>query len=111
MNKEPTIWDRFDWLINSLPERVGETPREVIKDFFEKEIEEAIKCSAENISKTDSHYDMKKDKEFFDKLAEVLEREFIKGEKCSCGRKLPCRSKAIVLNAFANLFFRELKNE
>ena len=47
------------------------------------------------------------EQEFFNKLAEVLEEYFPKGEKCQCGKRLPCRSKALVLNAYANIYFRE----
>lgn len=47
------------------------------------------------------------EEEFFNKLAEVLEEEFPKGELCQCGKRLPCRSRALVLNSYANLFFRE----
>ena len=39
-------------------------------------------------------------KEFFEKLAEVLEKEFPKGE---CQE----RSQALVLNAMANVFLKE----
>jgi len=46
-------------------------------------------------------------KEYFDKLCKVLEEEFEKGEKCQCGRKLPCRSKALVLNSYANIYLLE----
>jgi hypothetical protein len=49
------------------------------------------------------------EEQFFDNLKEILEEQFPKGERCQCGRKLPCRSKAIVLNAYANLLFRKLK--
>ena len=42
MKKEPTIWEKFDKLIDSLPERVGETPREVIKDFLKGELRKEI---------------------------------------------------------------------
>jgi len=38
--------------------------------------------------------------EFFNKLAEVLEKHFPKGACCE-------RSQALVLNAFANLFLKE----
>jgi hypothetical protein len=47
-------------------------------------------------------------REFFDELAEVLESEFPKGEKCECGRRLKARSHAIVLSAMANVFFRRI---
>jgi hypothetical protein len=47
--------------------------------------------------------------EFFNKLVEILEEQFPKGEKCQCGEKLPCRSKALVLNAYSNLYFKEEK--
>ena len=49
--------------------------------------------------------------QFFNELSEVLEKEFPKGERCSCGKKLPCRSKALVLNAYANLFFIKHKEK
>ena len=49
------------------------------------------------------------EEEFFNRLAEILEEHFPKGEKCSyCGNKLPCRSKALVLNSYANIIFKEL---
>ncbi len=51
------------------------------------------------------------EEEFFNKLYYVLEKKFPKGEKCECGKKLPCRSKAIVLNAYANIFFKEMKEK
>lgn len=40
------------------------------------------------------------EEEFFSKLAEVLEKQF---PKRACAE----RSQALVLNAFANLFFKE----
>jgi hypothetical protein len=30
------------------------------------------------------------EEEFFNQLAEVLEENFPKGERCQCGRELPC---------------------
>lgn len=49
------------------------------------------------------------EQEFFDRLAEKLEKIFEKGELCSkCGRRLPCRSRVILFNAYANLFLRDL---
>lgn len=54
---------------------------------------------------------MKKEKlikEFFNRLSEVLEEQFEKGELCKCGKRLPCRSKALVLNAYANIIFRDI---
>ncbi len=51
------------------------------------------------------------EEEFFNKLYEVFEEMFPKGEKCKCGKKLPCRSKALVLNTYANLFFKEMKEK
>ena len=50
---------------------------------------------------------MKKEEEFFHRLSNILEEQFPKGEKCQCGRKLPCRSKALVLSAYANIFYNE----
>lgn len=47
------------------------------------------------------------EQQFFDELSDVLEKEFPKFEKCSCDKRLPCRSKALVLFAYANLYFRE----
>ena len=49
--------------------------------------------------------------QFFDELSEVLEKEFPKGERCSCGKRLPCRSKALVLNAYANIIFKDCIKE
>ena len=49
---------------------------------------------------------MKKE-EFYNKLAERLEEFFPKGEKCECGKKLPCRGKALVLNGYANIYLKE----
>ena len=46
------------------------------------------------------------EKDFFNKLAEKLEELFPKGERCQCGKKLPCRSKALAFNAFANIYLR-----
>ena len=46
--------------------------------------------------------------EFFNKLVDKLEELFPKDEKCQCGRKKDARSKALVLNAWANMAFREL---
>ncbi len=46
-------------------------------------------------------------KEFFNKLAEELEEDFEKGERCQCGSKLPCRGKALAFNGMANVFLRE----
>ena len=48
---------------------------------------------------------------FFNKLAEKLEEIFEKGERCECGKKLPCRSKALSFNAFANIFADEMIKE
>ena len=50
----------------------------------------------------------KLEKEFFNQLADKLEEFFEKGELCKCGKRLPCRSKALAFNAFANLIFRNL---
>jgi len=47
------------------------------------------------------------DEEYFNKLRDKLDELFPKGECCSCGKKLPCRSKAIVLNAYANIYHKE----
>ena len=44
------------------------------------------------------------EKEFFDKLAEILEKEFPKNQ---CQE----RGHALALNAFANLYFRELNKK
>ena len=46
-------------------------------------------------------------KEFFNKLADKLEEHFEKGELCQCGKRLPCRSKALSFNAYANLYLKE----
>ncbi len=46
-------------------------------------------------------------KEFWDKLVEVLEKEFPKGERCKCDKKLPCRSKALVLNSYAYIYLED----
>jgi len=46
----------------------------------------------------------KQDKKYFNLLAERLEELFEKGEKCKCGKRLPCRSKALALNAWANIY-------
>ena len=43
---------------------------------------------------------MKEEEEFFNRLAEILEEEFPKGD--------PCRGKALVLNAYANIIFRDI---
>ena len=51
------------------------------------------------------------EEEFFNKLYEVLEKEFPKGEKCKCGKKLSCRIRALMLNTYANLFFIEMKEK
>jgi len=50
-------------------------------------------------------------KEFFNELAEKLEDLFEKGELCSCGKKLPCRSKALSFNAYANIIFEKKLQE
>lgn len=50
-------------------------------------------------------------KEYFDKLVEVLEKQFPKGEKCQCGKRLPCRSRALVLNAYANIYLKEILSQ
>lgn len=56
--------------------------------------------------------DQKKlEEKFFNKLAKILEKEFPKYEECQCGKRLPCRSRALVLNAYANIFFKELKQK
>lgn len=47
------------------------------------------------------------EKEFFRKLADKLEELFEKGELCQCGKKLPCRSKVLSFNAYANIFLKE----
>ena len=49
----------------------------------------------------------KLEKKFYVRLAEKLDVLFPKAEKCSCGIKLPCRSKALVFNAWANIYFKE----
>jgi len=46
-------------------------------------------------------------KEFQTRLAEELETLFPKGERCECGKRLRCRSKALVFCAEANIIFRE----
>lgn len=48
------------------------------------------------------------EQEFFDKLAEKLEKIFPKNEKCQCGKRLSYRSKAILFNTYANIIFREI---
>ena len=53
----------------------------------------------------------KYNKKFFEQLSEQLEELFPKGEKCERGKKLPCRSKAILFNAYANLYLKELLTE
>jgi len=50
-----------------------------------------------------------KDKKYFNQLAEKLEELFPKGEQCECGKRLPCRSKALAFNAYANIFHDDLK--
>ena len=45
---------------------------------------------------------------YFDKLANELEKLFSKGEKCKCGKRLPCRSKALAFNAWANIYHEDL---
>ena len=51
----------------------------------------------------------KYNKEFFDELAEELEKDFPKGEKCPyCGNKAFARSRALLFNAYANIIFRQL---
>ena len=50
----------------------------------------------------------KYNEEFFNELAKELERVFPKGEKCSCGKRLPCRSGALVFNSMANIIFHRL---
>jgi len=51
------------------------------------------------------------EEEFFNKLYEVFEEMFPKGEKCKCGKKLSCRIRALMLNTYANLFFIEMKEK
>jgi len=51
------------------------------------------------------------EQEFFNELSDKLEDLFIKGEKCQCGNRLHCRSKALVLNAYANLLFQRKVGE
>ena len=48
---------------------------------------------------------------FFNQLAEKLEEIFPKGEKCECGKKLPCRSKALTFNAYANIYHEKILKE
>jgi len=48
-------------------------------------------------------------KEFQTRLAEELEVLFPKGERCpKCGTKLPCRRRALMFNAYAVIYMREL---
>jgi len=51
------------------------------------------------------------EEEFFNKLYEVFDVGFPKGEKCKCGKKLSCRIRALMLNTYANLFFIEMKEK
>lgn len=51
--------------------------------------------------------DKKIEKEFFNKLAEELENHYPKGERCECGKRLSARSKALIFNAYANIYLKE----
>ena len=44
---------------------------------------------------------------YWPELLAIFEEHFKKGEKCECGRKLPCRSKAIMMLARIELLLRE----
>ena len=48
---------------------------------------------------------------FFRELEEKLEEIFTKGEICECGKRLPCRSKALTFNAYANMYFDKHNEE
>ena len=43
---------------------------------------------------------------YWPELLAIFEEHFEKGEKCQCGRKLPCRSKAIVMIAKVEILLR-----
>ena len=47
-------------------------------------------------------------KKIEEELVEKLEELFPKGERCGCGKRLPCRSRALVFNAYAVMAIREL---
>ena len=46
-------------------------------------------------------------KKIENEMAEKLEELFPKGERGSCGERLPCRSRALVFNAYAVMAIRK----